>query len=149
MNDETDFNSVYVRLFIRGEYLNPIEVTTLLGIQPSYSYQRGDRYGKDHDKVRKLGLWSISSESFVESSELQVHLEWLLTQLEPLKDRLISITSKADIYAQISCVFSLFNVEWDEQIRPQILKRVAELNILFGISIYNLNNLEESLGSKR
>lgn len=145
MIKDTRLNSIYIRFFIKGKDIDPDEITQLLGITPAYKYKRGDLHGENNQMVRKQGLWSITSAEKIESSDLQLHIEWLLTQLEPVKSPLSSIVSRPDIYAEISCIFNLFTIEWDDRLEPNLLERIAALNIMFGISIYYLNNLENRL----
>lgn len=140
-------NNIYIRFFIKGEDIDPDEISHMLGIIPAYKYKRGDLHGKNNQMVRKKGLWSISSSENVDSSDLQLHIEWLLALLEPVKIQLKSIISTPEVYAEISCIFNLFSIEWDSRLEPSLLDRIAALNIKFGISIYCLDNLENRLNN--
>jgi hypothetical protein len=146
--EEDEFsNDIYVWFFIRGINIDPNEITYLLGITPSYRFMRGDRHGENGQMIRKHGFWSITSNGKVQSSDLYLHIEWILAQLEPVKSQLNSIISNNDVHAQISCVFHLFTLEWDDQLMPDILERIAALNVLFGISIYCLKDLDSKLNN--
>lgn len=147
MNTEIESNNIYIRFFIRGENIDPDEISHILGIIPSYKYKRGDLHGKNNQMVRKKGLWSITSDEKVDLSDLQVHIDWLLDLLEPVKNQLNSINSMPGVYTEISCIFNLFSIEWDSRLEPNQLDRIAALNIKFGISIYCLDNLENRLNN--
>lgn len=139
MIEKEDINEVYVRFFIRGKDIDPDEITQDLGIAPSYKFQQGDRYGENNQSIRKQGLWSITSGGQVNSTDLEPHLEWVLSQLEAAKSQLESILSTSEIHAQISCVFNLFTLEWNDWLKPEMLRRIADLNIYFGVSVYCLH----------
>ena len=149
MKTEMETNNIYIRFFIRGENIDPDEISHILGIIPSYKYKRGDLHGKNNQMVRKKGLWSITSDEKVASSDLQLHIDWLLALLEPVKNQLNSITSTPGVYAEISCVFNLFSIEWASHLEPSQLDRIAALNIKLGISIYCLDNLENRLNNNQ
>jgi len=145
MIEDKSSNEIYASFFIRGKNLDPDEINHLIGVTPDRKFRRGDRYGKNNKNVRKMGFWCITSIEKVKSSDLQLHIEWLLTQLEPVKYQLRSIVSNPDLHAQISCVLNLFTIEWDDRLEPSILERIAALNIMFGISVYNLKELDSWL----
>jgi hypothetical protein len=145
MVGDSKSNNIYIRFFIKGEDIDPDEISNRVGIIPAYKYKSGDLHGKNNQMVRKIGLWSITSSGMVNSSDLQLHIEWLLDILEPVKNQLNSIISKPDVYAEISCIFNLFSIEWDSRLEPSLLDRIAALNIKFRISIYCLDNLDSRL----
>lgn len=145
MDNDSKSNNIYIRFFIRGNDIDPDEISHILGILPEYKYKRGDLHGKNNQMVRKKGLWSISSSEKVVSPDLQLHIEWLLALLEPLKRQLESVISTKDVYAEITCIFNLFSIEWDSRLEPSILDRIADLHIQLGISIYCLDNLDNRL----
>jgi hypothetical protein len=73
-----------------GPALDPLDVTLALQLPPDYSHRVGEpRFQRSRDgtpsvvSVFKIGLWSMSSEQWVNSPRLAIHLEWLLVQLEP------------------------------------------------------------------
>lgn len=145
MIENVEANGIYVRFFIRGKDIDPDEITKILGITPSYKFKPGDRHGENNQFIRKQGLWSITSGGQVQSTDLELHIEWVLSQLEDVKSQLESILSNNDVHAQISCVFNLFTLEWDDRLKPEMLRRIADLNILFGVSVYCLNELSDRL----
>lgn len=145
MIDDEIINGIYVRFFIRGQDLDPDEITKNLGISPAYKFKPGDRHGENNQSIRKQGFWSITSGRQVKSTDLELHLEWILSQLEAVKSQLESILSNKELHAQITCVFNLFTLEWDDWLKPEMLKRITDLNIFLGISVYCLNELNNRL----
>jgi len=145
MAENENSNGIYVWFFIRGKDINPDEITNKLGITPSYKFRRGDRHGENNQSVRKKGLWSFTSNRKVHSSNLELHVEWILSQLEAVASPLNSIIFGDDVHAQITCVFNLFTMEWDDWLRPEILRRIADLNIFFGISAYCLREPSDDI----
>jgi hypothetical protein len=79
-----------VRFF--GESLDPLDVTLALRLPPDHVHRRGEpRLGRSQKghvveySPYRDGMWSMSSDAWVQSPRLAVHLEWLLNQLEPKK----------------------------------------------------------------
>ncbi|MEY4544492.1 MAG: hypothetical protein RL685_687 [Pseudomonadota bacterium] len=75
---------------IAGESLDPLEVTRALRLPPDHVHRSGEpRIQRRPDgSLRELapyrqGMWSMNSERWVFAPELDVHIRWLLDQLEP------------------------------------------------------------------
>jgi hypothetical protein len=61
MSEELEFCSC--KLFVRGDNLDPRLVTTLLGIEPTEAYRRGDhlRFPANHKDAGKLGALIVQT----------------------------------------------------------------------------------------
>jgi hypothetical protein len=75
---------------IAGESLDPLDVTRALRLPPDHVHRSGEpRIQRRRDgSLRELtpyrqGMWSMGSERWVDAPELDVHIRWLLDQLEP------------------------------------------------------------------
>lgn len=75
---------------IASESLDPLEVTKALRLPPDHAHRSGEpRIQRRRDgSLRELapyrqGLWSMCSQRWVQAPELDVHIRWLLDQLEP------------------------------------------------------------------
>jgi len=74
-----------VTLCIYRDHLDPTQISARLGLKPTDSFRRGEpivtkrRRYSDHP----TGGWLLSSRDRVPSEELEVHLAWLLQQIEP------------------------------------------------------------------
>ena len=73
-----------------GTNLDPLIITQALQLPPDHQHRHGEPRLSRSAKGRVIrysdydaGLWSMSSEAWVESPRLETHLDWLLSQLEP------------------------------------------------------------------
>src|ERR1043165_10275476 len=84
------YTRAYASFRIFGNTLDPLTVTVALRMPPDHSHRNGEPSLKLTRKgvvteyaPYRFGMWSMSSEHWVNSPRLAVHLEWLLDQLEP------------------------------------------------------------------
>src|SRR5580765_7348782 len=101
MTAHTSVTRTWATLRIGGRHLDPDSVTTRLGITPSYSHKAGDRHGEQGRMIWKQGLWDLTSEGEVESTDLGLHIEWLLDRIEPMHKQLDEITQQPNVKADI------------------------------------------------
>jgi hypothetical protein len=139
--DENDVAKVvYVTYRIRSENLIHEELTSSIGIQPTKSYSRGEKYlGKafDHSKnkiVRKWrvqlsSLWDLDSKIIQNhSKKVEDHIDYLLNILEPHSDQIMVYLKQRDIY------FISFYIRWEPlgghgtyTIQDTVLERMSKL----------------------
>jgi hypothetical protein len=108
------------RLRISSELLDPLDVTLALRLPPDHTHRRGEpqlRRAPD-GSVREYpaytrGLWSMSSQPWVSSAELDAHLRWLLEQLEPRRAALQRL-QESGIWTELVCYLT----EPEEQSTP-------------------------------
>ena len=102
-------NRAFASIRFMGEHLDPLEVTKALLLPSDHSHRRGEpnivRRRTDgivrHYAPRRFGMWSMSSEAWVESDKINDHICWLLEQLEEREEAVRSVLSpelKADIF---------------------------------------------------
>src|SRR5438067_1736607 len=85
------YDRAYASVRFWSETLDPLTVTLALRLPPDHTHRKGEprlarrsRSGQVHEYAPYLaGMWSMSSEKWVTSPRLSVHLEWLLNELEP------------------------------------------------------------------
>jgi hypothetical protein len=131
---ENEHKYIYATLILRGNGLNPQEVTESLGLSPSMSFKRGDwRNEKDQ---WKHNFWSLSSQHKIHSSNLATYLEWLLNQLEPIKPSFLEILNKKEIEAEISCFWIFPNNHDNLVLGPELIRKVTELGLGLSIEFY-------------
>ena len=75
-----------VRLSICGTYLDPVEVTEALGIEPDDSAKKGDLWGPAHDRICKQGVWSLIGRP--STSRIETQMADILKRLGPSRTRL-------------------------------------------------------------
>ncbi len=97
--DDTFKTVVHISFGIKGDHFNPSDITDSLGLDPSRSWKKGDKYqsryrNKDgtfgmREAFRPWSIWELSSEKNVDSDLIELHSKYLLKQLK-LKKSLIS-----------------------------------------------------------
>ena len=87
------YTEAHASFRVFGKQLDPLTVTIALGLPPDLAHRAGEprlhRSGKGRvveQGVYREGLWSMSSKPWVNSPVLSTHLEWLLDQLEPVRN---------------------------------------------------------------
>jgi hypothetical protein len=126
---------IFATFILRGNGLDPYDVSSSLGIIPSKSFKRGDWRTETEKWTRNL--WSLTSQNVVQSDNLSVHIEWLLDQLEPVNNKLIEILERNGIESEISC-FWIFPTEHEEfELSSQLMKRIASLGVKLSFDMYS------------
>ena len=87
IDDDEDGTEVSVTFAIRGDALVPASISTILGLEPSWSHAKGERYQSRAgvELARSSGVWSYSSEGKVDTREAESHAEFILRALSPKK----------------------------------------------------------------
>ncbi len=87
----TGNTKAYAAIRFMGDALDPTDVTRRLGLPPDMQHRRHEPHVARNARTGRVrmytpwtsGLWSMSSERWVKSDKLEVHLKWLLADLEP------------------------------------------------------------------
>jgi hypothetical protein len=124
-----------------GERLDPLTVTLALRLPADHTHRDGEPR-LQRVKSRQVqeyapyhgGMWSMSSEKWVQSPRLAVHLDWLLRQLEPKADAVRSLLVDG-IEADFFC-FSSGSTATPPSLPRAIRDRAAALRIKIVIDHY-------------
>ncbi len=86
----------------------PVEIdntslTLLLNTNSTKAISRGDL--RPNGKAYQLTVWSLSSESFVVSTVLGNHLDWLLSKIRLSINQQITLQSDSDLRISVFCVW--------------------------------------------
>lgn len=119
-----------------------MQVTAALRLPPDLQFRRGEQHfvrtrsGKVEERTaHPFGLWSMSSEPWIDSPRLQVHLVWLLDQLEPKSEaiqKLIESGAKIDFFC-----FSVGSTKLPPSLPLAIRNRAQQLGISIVIDHYD------------
>jgi hypothetical protein len=133
------YTAAWASVRFKGDSLDPLDVTRILRLPADHAHRNGEprvrrrRDGtiSEHAPYRQ-GMWSMSSETWVSSQDLNIHVEWLLEQLEPRKaevQRLMEAGVEADVYW-----YSAERTQQPPDISPDLGSRLAALSISIAIA---------------
>src|SRR6266498_513955 len=134
-NDEVEDEfggRLFVSFTLTGRDLIPSDVTTILEIQSSYSFKRGDiKINSNGEKqVRKHSCWDLNSDNKgFPSDDPGPHFEWLLSKLEPVQAKLNDLLVNKNIKARIQCFWITPDGRINIEVEPAIIMRLAKLNL--------------------
>src|SRR5260370_875909 len=80
-------------LRISGDTLRHDQINAILGLEPTQSGVKGERFSTRHSAVRRTSFWLLKS-PLSDSLPLAEHLEWLLDLIEPKLDLIGSLAEK-------------------------------------------------------
>lgn len=129
---------VYVRLRILGDFV-PVDVTRRLALTPSDSYDHGSLVGNGSSGRRHVNAgWFLSSEQHVMSSEIEPHLTWLLSSIEPRAVALAELFAEG-CSADVDCFWSSVGMSGGPWLAPETMSRLGGLKLPLVVSFYALD----------
>jgi uncharacterized protein DUF4279 len=120
-------------LWIGGGVLRPDEISAILGLEPTQSGVKGERYGPRHNLVRRASFWLLKC-PLSDHLPLAEHLKWLLDLLEPKLQLINSIAKESKV--MFFCGFSSENGQGGVTFDPTLLRRLANLGVLFVLDLH-------------
>ncbi len=133
MRSKVAAERAYASLRVRGDSLDPEQVTRLLGVFPTIAYAKGMKYHageRTGELIGKTGVWLLSTKSIIASESLNTHLAFLTTilwygprQFEPMIRLHALLAKQKDLRADIAC---FWHGRYGEK-RPSIPKSITEL----------------------
>jgi hypothetical protein len=86
MKTERKGPAAFAAIRFKGDRLEPGRVTEILHTKPTTAYHKGEVYKRDrrgNEARGRTGLWLLSSEGHVQSSDVNDHLRYLIGVLFP------------------------------------------------------------------
>ena len=120
-------------LRISGDTLRPDQITAILGLEPTQSGVKGERFSTRHSATRRTSFWLLES-PLADSLPLTDHLGWLLDLIEPKHDLIGSLGEKWRV--EFFCGFSSENGQGGVTFDPSLLHRLAQLGIPLVLDLY-------------
>lgn len=127
----------WAAFILRGNDLNPEEVTELLGIKPDFYIHKKLHNLKDQES---LPHWQLNSSLSPEAS-VEEHFYDILRKIAPSRSKLRELTAKLEAVFYASVEFSSMEVD-GIRLEPRLLLLLGDL----GIHLEFLPWLEESVG---
>lgn len=132
----------YGTLCITGSDMNPLEVTSLLGIHPSKSQTSGEtRASRNGPILNKLSGWFLSTKDHVNSQDSRDHIDWILKTLVG-KDHAIAAIHQRGWQAILSFYWLSFSGHGGPTLSPPQMRRLADLGLEISFDCYFLNDDE-------
>jgi Domain of unknown function (DUF4279) len=140
---QTLYTHAHASIRFMGDALDPLDVTLLIRLPHDHTHRKGEpriRRRRTDLSVNEYapyhgGLWSMSSESWVRSSDLDVHVSWLLDQLEPRVDGVKQLLANG-VVGDIFCFSSGFPAH-PPTLPGRTLQRAAALGLTIDIDYYS------------
>jgi hypothetical protein len=139
------YTKAYAAARFSAEDLDPMAVTKALLLPPDTQHRRGEprlirtKSGKVEQRSPCcIGSWTMSSERWVDSPRLHIHLIWLLEQLEPKLTAISEILADG-VMADFFC-YSCGSTSAPPAIPQAVRKRSDALGFKIEIDHYNTSD---------
>ena len=133
----------YATFRLKGDALEPGEVTDALRLEPSSSGVEGERLRRGRElRSRQIGVWLLRSDGAVESTSLERHLLYLLDMLEPSTAALAALRSQRTISADFFCYWLSATGHGGPEISSATLARIAALDADIGLDFYGAGDAQ-------
>lgn len=125
----------YATLRIWKSGVPSADVTTRLGLTPTFAHEAGDVGRSGH--VRKGAMWGLSTEH-LGRGKLADHLSELLDQVEPIREELVAMS--ADGFTIDWFCFVDVNGIGGVELDAALLSRLGSLPVHLDLDIYGMEN---------
>jgi hypothetical protein len=128
--------ATFASLRLYGDFLIPDEINRLLQIEPSDSATKGTEItgAPGHSRKAPTGRWILSTERNVQSTNLELHIEWILERLETIDIQVEKLpgVERADIF----CYWNSASGHGGPEFSPELMGRLARSGLALGLDIY-------------
>jgi hypothetical protein len=130
--------TTYASLYIAHNNMSPDDISGILQLQPTDKQVKGDIICLPSKKIKvaAISYWKLSTESLVQSEYMEPHLDWLIQQLLPVKDQIISLQKIPDILMRLRCIWCSGEENNGINFTAEQIKRLAELNMDCSFGLY-------------
>jgi len=136
------YTHAHASLRFMGDSLDPLDVTRLIRLPYDHAHRNGEptvrRRRTDHSVNEyapyRGGMWSMSSKSWVRSSDIDAHVSWILNQLEPRAEQVKRLLANG-VVGDIFC-FSSGAPAHPPALPARTVERAAALGLIIDIDYY-------------
>lgn len=100
-------SKINIEFSIKGENVNPVDITKIIGVSPSRSYFKGDQI-KNKPMFRDHSLWEIET-GFQLSFDINHQLKLMIEMLKNKKDLIKKLTIQYDALISFIIVINFIN----------------------------------------
>jgi hypothetical protein len=130
----------FAELLIYPEALNPAEITTRLGIEPTQMNVKGVERATPSGRMMPApkSLWALSSEGTVDSLDVRRHLDWLIERLMPARAALLELQLVPRTRMGVNIVWWSAHGTGGPTLWPEQMAGLAELGleVSFDVSFF-------------
>lgn len=135
---------VAVAYWLSSPDLDPVNVTSSIGVEPTLTVKKGDDILSPFGKIvgqQREGRWCLSSNGFIESKDVNDHFGYLFEELLPHRDRILELVAGASAE-------SYFDVLWESSylyagtgpvLSRESIERISLLAASVGFDIYQID----------
>lgn len=124
-----------VALFVIGSSSLPSEISKNLGIDPQHFIVKGsprlNTYGIEIG-THAENLWGFDSPSFIDASDIDAHISYILNVIEPHASYLSNLPGPARLFVEITCSLKQPFLSTSFIIENDLLSRINNLKISIG-----------------
>lgn len=124
----------FISLVVRGNSLDFEDIATNLELQPEKIKRKGESITSD--QVMKDDYWTYK----VKFGDSHTALDSFLNDLKPSNEFIRSISTKHEVYIFFSLRSNLGQMGFE--LKPDVLKALADLNIRFEVHILSFGEVE-------
>ncbi len=123
--EQNDLVDCHVDLRISGEHLVPGEITSILGIEPTRAWAKGDGFqSKGGTRNRPWGMWHLTTQDD-NSKSLESHCERLLGLLKGREGAIKALVARGDVYVDIAIWLNAGGEPTGFQLRAETLRELS------------------------
>ena len=135
-NTNPNCAETFASLRLYGDDLVPGEISRLLQLEPADSATKNLETISSSGKSRRAptGRWIFQTRGRVESNNLELHIDWILDQIQTLGGKLDTLpgVEKADIF----CYWCSATGHGGPQFSPELMDRLAKNGLTLGLDLY-------------
>jgi hypothetical protein len=123
----------YSTLRIFGDKISPVEITKILKIKPTRSFQKGEPFSKKR-LVRKTNSWFLCTEKSVKSRDTRRHIDFILRVVEK-KTSAVKLLKRKGCKLDIVSYFVSIG-QGGPMLSPHQMLKLGKLDVGIGWDIY-------------
>lgn len=122
-----------------GPLVDPSEITSMLGLAPTFKIAVGESPRPDDPRYnsRSEGIWLLSSEGSVSSTDLEIHLRWLIDQLPASFAETVRELRSVGTRCEVLCAWHSATGHGGPVISPDVIARLAPLGLELQFDFYS------------
>lgn len=127
----------YATLCLYHSDLDPRAITELLGIAPTDSHRKGDRFPPKAKQpaIATSGAWFFSSKGQVNSKDIRRHVDWILERLVG-KEKVTNDLKAKGYEIRINCYWASASGHGGPWLMPEQMKQMAEMGVEISFDVY-------------